>query len=135
MKKNKQQKGLGDTIENVLNSKPVKPLTKIAKKILFKDGEDCGCNERKAKLNKLFNYKRKALRCLNEEEVKAYKKYVKRRKLNEWKEEDKHLLINLYAKVFAIQYNIKDFCVNCEGSGQILLKMSGDLDKVYKSYK
>lgn len=123
--------GLGDTIEKALNN----PVAKAIKKAIFKDGEDCGCDKRKAKLNQIFNYKRKALRCLDEEELNQYKKYVSRRKLNSWAQEDIQLLIDLYAKVFAIQYQRKDFCTNCAGSGQILLKMSNELDKVVASYE
>ena len=42
--------GLGDTIEKVLDN----PVGKALKKLIFKDGEDCGCEERKKKLNKAF---------------------------------------------------------------------------------
>ncbi len=127
--------GLGDTIEKVLDSPILKPLTKVVKKLIFKDGDDCGCKERKAKLNKLFRYKRKAVRCLNEEEYNRYKKYIDRRTLNKWEAEDIQLLIDLYAKVFAIQYYMRSFCKNCNGSGQILLKMSNELDIIYESYE
>jgi hypothetical protein len=57
----RQAKGLGDTIENVLQATGI---DKVAKFIL---GEDCGCNERKAKLNELFTYSKKPL-CLTENE-------------------------------------------------------------------
>jgi hypothetical protein len=55
-----ESKGLGDTVEKVLE---VTGVSKVAKWLL---GEDCGCDERKAKLNELFPYK-KAL-CLQENE-------------------------------------------------------------------
>ena len=60
MAKRKAQ-GLGDTIENVLQATGI---DKVAKFIL---GEDCGCDERKAKLNELWSYRKKPL-CLNEDE-------------------------------------------------------------------
>lgn len=126
--------GLGDTIEKVLESPILKPITKAVKKIIFKDGDDCGCKERKANLNKLFKYKRKAVRCLDEDEYNRYKKYTERRTLNKWEVEDIQLLIDLYAKVFAVQYYMRSFCKNCNGSGQILLKMSNELDLIYESY-
>ena len=47
----KKAKGLGDSVEKVLKATGI---DKVAKKVL---GEDCGCEERKAKLNKLFPYK------------------------------------------------------------------------------
>jgi len=36
-----------------LESKPIKPLTKVIKKAIFKDNDDCGCEERKQKANQL----------------------------------------------------------------------------------
>jgi hypothetical protein len=57
----RRAKGLGDTIENVLQATGI---DKVAKFIL---GEDCKCDERKAKLNALWSYKKKPL-CLNEDE-------------------------------------------------------------------
>ena len=58
----KKATGLGDTIEQVLE---VTKIAKVAKWIL---GEDCGCEERKEKLNKLFKYAKP--KCLNEDEFK-----------------------------------------------------------------
>ena len=55
MSQNKQdlKKGLGDTIEEVFKKTGI---SYVAKKAL---GEDCGCKERKEKLNKMFPYGRK----------------------------------------------------------------------------
>jgi hypothetical protein len=58
----KKAEGLGDTIEQVLE---VTKIAKVAKWIL---GEDCGCEERKEKLNKLFKYAKP--KCLTEDEHK-----------------------------------------------------------------
>ena len=44
-------KGLGDTIQGVLKATKI---DKVAKLIL---GDDCGCDERKRLLNRLFPYK------------------------------------------------------------------------------
>ena len=46
----KTSKGLGDTVEKVFKATGI---DKVAKWIL---GEDCGCEERKEKLNKMFPY-------------------------------------------------------------------------------
>ena len=56
----KKAEGLGDTIEQVLE---VTKIAKVAKWIL---GEDCGCDERKEKLNKLYPYAKP--KCLTEDE-------------------------------------------------------------------
>jgi hypothetical protein len=58
----KKATGLGDSIEQVLE---VTKIAKVAKWIL---GEDCGCEERKEKLNKLFKYAKP--KCLTEDEYK-----------------------------------------------------------------
>ena len=42
--------GLGDTIEKVTQATGIKKLVK------FIAGDDCGCDDRKAKLNKIFPY-------------------------------------------------------------------------------
>jgi len=55
-----ESKGLGDTVEKVLEATGI---AKVAKWLL---GEDCKCDERKAKLNELFPYKKPL--CLEENE-------------------------------------------------------------------
>tara|TARA_R100001510_G_C7515948_1_gene113554 strand:- start:63 stop:239 length:177 start_codon:yes stop_codon:yes gene_type:complete len=47
----KKSVGLGDTIEKITSMTGIK---KVVKKVV---GEDCGCNQRKETLNKLFPYK------------------------------------------------------------------------------
>jgi hypothetical protein len=65
--KSTKAKGLGDTVEQVLEATGI---AKVAKWVL---GEDCGCKERKEKLNKLFPYKKPE--CLTEDEFKYLDKY------------------------------------------------------------
>ena len=52
--------GLGDTIERITE------ITGIKKAVEFIAGEDCGCDQRKEKLNKLFSYSKPE--CLTEDE-------------------------------------------------------------------
>ena len=52
MKKNKS-KGLGDTIEKITKITGIK---KVVEKVSEVTGKDCGCDERKETLNKLFPY-------------------------------------------------------------------------------
>ena len=47
-----KSKGLGDTIEKITKATGIQ---KIVKKTI---GNDCGCDERKEKLNKKFPYKK-----------------------------------------------------------------------------
>ena len=52
--------GLGDTIEKITTATGIKAAVK------FLAGEDCGCDDRKDTLNKLFPYKK--IECLTEDE-------------------------------------------------------------------
>lgn len=55
----KKPQGLGDTIDQITTVTGIKALVK------FIAGDDCGCNERKAKLNERFPYKK--ANCLTEQ--------------------------------------------------------------------
>ena len=50
---NKKPKGLGDSIERITKATGIK---KVVNKISKKTGKDCGCNNRKNTLNRLFPY-------------------------------------------------------------------------------
>ena len=52
MEKNKS-KGLGDSIEKITKATGIK---KVVDKIIEVTGKDCGCEERKNTLNKIFPY-------------------------------------------------------------------------------
>lgn len=56
----KQSKGLGDSIAKATKA------TGIDKAVKFLAGEDCGCDERKEALNKVFSYDQP--KCLEEDE-------------------------------------------------------------------
>ena len=60
----KKSKGLGDTIEKITKATGI---DKVAKAVL---GDDCGCDERKEKLNKMFPYNK--VRQFTEDELKIY---------------------------------------------------------------
>ena len=114
-----ESEGLGDTVEKVLE---VTGIAKVAKWLL---GEDCGCDERKTKLNELFPY-RKAL-CLEENEF-SY--------LDEWfnKNTDRVTpieqveLFKIHSRVFQVRNELTS-CPSC------VLERINDLKKVYNQYK
>ena len=56
----KQSEGVGDTVAKITKATGVDKLVK------FIAGEDCGCDDRKEKLNKLFTYKK--VNCISEED-------------------------------------------------------------------
>jgi hypothetical protein len=114
-----QSEGLGDTVEKVLE---VTGIAKVAKWLL---GEDCGCDERKAKLNQLFPYK-KAL-CLEENEF-SY--------LDDWFSKNTDVvrpieqieLFKIHSRVFQVRNELTS-CPTC------VLERIADLRKVYNQYK
>jgi len=116
--------GLGDTVETILETTGVKKLVQI-----FVDGKDCGCEERKQKLNELFPYRFKA-RCLTEEEYNKWKSFKEVRTLLMSKE-DVDYVCELYASVFNRQ--IWYPCAGC--SPKPLINMISKLDKVFDSYE
>ena len=65
-----RSEGLGDTVAKVLKATGI---DKVAKFIM---GEDCGCEERQALLNKLYPYQKPE--CLTEKEYKVLAKYFKK---------------------------------------------------------
>ena len=54
-----KSKGLGDSIEKVTKATGIKSFVDKVNKVL---GKDCGCKERKKKLNKLFPYEKYLLK-------------------------------------------------------------------------
>ena len=111
--------GLGDTIEIVLEKTGI---AKLAKWIL---GEDCGCEERKEKLNKLFPYSKP--KCLTEEEH-AYLTESKVLAKNVLIPSEQRELLKIYNRVFS-QRRQPTSCGSC------LREVVNGLNKVVNEYK
>ena len=121
--------GLGDTIEKVLESPILKPITKAIKKLIFKDGEDCGCKARKQKLNQVFKYKLKP-RCFTEQEHKEWGEFKKVVTLK--MDHDQILyLCKTFSEVMNKQYYKP--CLNC--TSKPFIYMIDSLNVVYDSYE
>jgi hypothetical protein len=111
--------GLGDTIQIVLEKTGI---AKVAKWIL---GEDCGCEERKEKLNKLFSYHRP--KCLTEEE---HKYLIESNVLDQgtFKPSEQIDVLNIYNRVFS-QNRKPGSCASC------FREVVNSLNLVIKEYK
>jgi hypothetical protein len=114
-----ESKGLGDTVEKVLEATGV---AKVAKWLL---GEDCGCDERKAKLNELFPY-RKA-KCLEQAEYDWLKEWFDR-KTEVVKPSEQKMILNIHSRVFGVR-NEPTSCASC------LMTRVKDLEQVFKTYE
>lgn len=115
----KKAEGLGDTIEQVLE---VTKIAKVAKWIL---GEDCGCEERKEKLNKLFRYSKP--KCLTEDEF-IYLNESKVLNKNLISPSEQREIVKIYNRVFNKNFQ-PTTCGSC------VAKVVIDLTKVVNEYK
>lgn len=107
--------GLGDTVEKITEATGIKKVVKT----LF--GDDCGCDDRKQKLNKWFRY----VECLTEEEYNTLGKY---QKTNTLSIKDQDILLKIYNRVF----NKKETMSSCT---QCWKERMSDLRKVYNEYE
>jgi hypothetical protein len=117
-KPRKKQQGLGDTIEAITEVTGIKALVK------FIAGDDCGCEERKTKLNELFPYK--VTNCLKEESYNYLDTYLKANKTKPNPIEQIELLA-IYNKTF----NTKVGQTNCDSCW---IDMINELKQVYETY-
>lgn len=115
----KKAEGLGDTVAQITKA------TGIDKLVKFVAGEDCGCDARKEKLNKLFPYT-KAL-CLTENEYNVLDVYFKKNSMTVTTEEQKQLLA-IYNRIFS-QRNQMSTCSSC------LRDLVSKLKIVYNEYE
>jgi hypothetical protein len=94
----KASEGLGDTIAKVTET------TGIKKAVKFIAGEDCGCDERQERLNRLFKYNKPE--CLNEEEYEYIADWIEngKDKLNSKQLKEMNVIYNrVFKKKFKCQ--------------------------------
>jgi len=119
-KKNHAQasKGLGDQVEKFTEATGIKKFVK------FVAGDDCGCSERKDKLNNLFPSNNP--NCLTENEYNYLADRVG--KLNKVTSEEQRALLNIYNRVFNDRKELTG-CSSCFLNG-----VWKKLERVYKEY-
>jgi Fe-S cluster biogenesis protein NfuA len=127
-RKPRKKKGVGDVVEDVLNSAPVKPVTEAVKKLIWKDGEDCGCEERKEKLNNIFKRVKKP-RCLTESDYIAMKQILP--KINSYVDYgDMERIARAHASVF--NYHFSGTCSSCVSRNRGIIN---DMKTILKEYE
>lgn len=121
MMKAKESEGLGDTVEKVLEA------TGVAKVAKFFLGEDCGCEERKEVLNKMFPYYKPL--CLEEDEYYFLSEFFAKG-TNQIKIQDQRDMLNIYNRVFRLKVpRTTTDCSSC------VREMVGNLKRLYKEYE
>ena len=113
----RKAKGLGDTVEQVLEA------TGIAAVVKFIAGDDCGCNERKEKLNQRFPY----FNCLTEQEYNYLTELDINNKYSLTPTEQKEIL-DIYQRVFNKRKS-PTTCSSC------WVQIMNDLKAVYATYE
>jgi hypothetical protein len=98
-----EAKGLGDTIEKITEATGIKALVK------FIAGEDCGCEERKAKLNIMFPSAKP--KCLDESEYLFLTDFFAQNKV-QIKPTEQLTLLQIFNRVFS-QRQEPSSCASC----------------------
>ena len=116
----KKSEGLGDTIEKITKKTGIKKLVK------FVAGEDCGCEERRKKLNKLFSYA-PHVKCLEEDEYNFLNNWftVERNTVSPIEQQD---LRKIYNRIF-------DKNTSPSSCGSCVRDMVDRLRTVYNEYE
>jgi hypothetical protein len=112
-----ESKGLGDTIAKITKATGIETIVKAVV------GDDCGCDERKETLNKLFKYTN--VECLTEDEYNKLDKYFARNTSTVDYLTQKNLL-KIYNRVFS-KNKMTSNCSSC------VRRMVRDLRNVYEN--
>lgn len=98
-----QSEGLGDTVAKITKA------TGIDKAVKFVAGEDCGCEERKRKLNDIFSYRKP--NCLNEDDYEYLVVFFKVAP-NIVTRDEQLRLVQIYNRVFNTNKDLTS-CSSC----------------------
>lgn len=116
-----KSKGLGDTVEKITTATGIK---KVLEMFSEATGIDCGCEERKAKLNELFSYSRK-VNCLTEKDYNLLGDLITKNQLTP---SDQKILTDIY-------YNVFNYRLQLSACGSCWKGKVQELRKVYDEYK
>lgn len=115
--------GIGDSIEKVTKALGIKKAVD-----LFSKGKDCGCEERKQKLNAIFPYKIKP-ECMTENEYNAFKEMKAGMKKNIITAQERNIIASLHARLFRHKLTVP-----CSCNKPIWKKWLSDLNTLYGTY-
>ena len=114
-----KSRGLGDDIEKITEATGIKKLVK------FIAGEDCGCDARKEKLNKIFRHNK--LECLTEDEYDYLTEFFAKNK-NVLNNEEIKKLYEISNRIFN-KNNKPSSCSSCIRTTVLRLKKLVDAYK------
>jgi len=126
----KEIKGLGDVVEAFTKATGIKAVVDKVSDVL---GVDCGCDERREKLNNLLPRGRKQVRCMTDEEYAEYGLFMNTRKKGRLEADEVKYLMSLYTKIYNRKW-AKVRCTQCALKGRVKEAMA-DLDRAYNNQK
>jgi len=114
--------GLGDVVEKVTKATGIKKVVEM----FTKDGQDCGCEDRKKKLNKITIIRHKDTQCLTVKEFDYLSRVLKNN--HAINGDDMKKLSSIYERVF--QVKLSSSCNGCSMGYKI-----DELKAVLSSYE
>lgn len=115
--------GLGDTIEKITKKTGIKKVVET----IF--GDDCGCDERRKKLNERFSYKPKG--CFTEEQYNQWTEFRNRDNQNTVEPDEQKFISVLLRNIYHL--SVKPTCQGCTGT--TYKKWIDMINKFYDTYQ
>jgi hypothetical protein len=125
----KEIRGLGDVVEAFTKATGIKAVVDKVSDVL---GVDCGCDERREKLNNLLPRGRKQVRCMTDEEYAEYGLFMNTRKKGRLEADEVKYLMSLYTNIYNRKW-AKVRCTQCALKGRVKEAMA-DLDRTYNNH-
>ncbi len=115
--------GLGDVVEKITTATGIKKVVE-----LFTDGKDCGCSERKEKLNKI-KLRFPVQRCFTEDLYNQWTDFRNRPDKNAVNHQEQLFVIEVTKHLFARAFK------PCSRCGTEVQRRIEQIDKIYTQYK
>ena len=125
----KEIRGLGDVVEAFTKATGIKAVVDKVSDVL---GVDCGCDERRERLNNLLPRGRKQVRCMTDEEYAEYGLFMNTRKKGRLEADEVKYLMSLYTNIYNRKW-AKVRCTQCALKGRVKEAMA-DLDRTYNNH-
>ena len=120
--------GLGDVVEKITKATGIKKAFDTFTELT---GVDCGCSERKDKLNKSGIKFRYEPNCFVKSEYDWFTEYLTRHDITtDYSSIDVFTLVRLYTRIFRIQISV----CKCKTAGKTMELIVNDLKKIYETY-
>ena len=119
MARGRKPKGLGDTIEQITTATGIKV---VVEKVSELTGIDCGCEERREKLNALWSYRQP--KCLSETSIEWLNPFLKNKP-----EQLTILLQNKLKSIYKEVFDIDFASTNCASCWRDMIR---EIERVYE---